>query len=299
MSNEKDSTTVIQHVMQVTDANKDQAGATTWWRLAGDIAKDRLIKAWEEAGLDMKLIGLIPQTAGNALKRALSKVKGERILVRPLKEELSYAVQEETVATADGEEELEYETICRARIIGEDTLHVTGDSVMCEKIKADFEYAQSTFDGYDISMWLAGTLVKQVSAVSLRDKGGFYFVPRTTIDQWRRMVKALRSVSQHKVYELPAMTCAEAVEAVLDAVQMEAEAAAQKMETELVEEDLTARVLRNRIKSLDKIAAKVEMFEGILGPNLDTLRARLEMLNAQITAAIFTAEAAENQEDAA
>lgn len=54
------------------------------------------------------------------------------------------------------------------------------------------------------------------------------------------------------------------------------------------------RGLKTQVGKLDAVLGKVTQYEAMLGTNLNTLRDRLEALNAQMAAAIFTAEAAKD-----
>ncbi len=59
----------------------------------------------------------------------------------------------------------------------------------------------------------------------------------------------------------------------------------QPQEQTLVGGELGERALTTRGVELSKIAAKVTRYEALLGASLDKLRARLEELDANITAA--------------
>jgi hypothetical protein len=294
------TTTKVKNVISVTDSQ--EAGAICWWRLSGEVSRQALAAAWEEAGLaeDLLPVGCTP---GAALRRAIVKFSHGRQMVRPLGDRLSFAIVVERVtgiAIDDGtEQELAYETIARVSMGEDDKLVCKGDPKICAAVTAGYEAALGTYDANDISMWMSGRLLPYVQAVSLRDKGGIYFVPRATVDTWRAIVGLIRGVSAHTVFEVPAMSSNEAVAAILDAISREAQEAAEAMETELIEQDLSAKVLRNRVVKLDKVAAKVATYEALLGTSLDALRARLEALNAQMAAAIFSAEAADTATDEA
>jgi hypothetical protein len=287
------STTVIKNVIAVKDS--EDAGCISWWRLSGDINKQALEDAWTQLGLPEDLL-CIRSTPATALAAALFGVSEKRLLKRSTDKSGEFAMVRETAAGGA----LTYAEECRAFLDDNDELKVSGTNpVLCEKIKAAYDYQMSVHGAYEVSQWLAGRVLPELDALSLRDKGGIYFVPKHRLELWRLIVKALRQVSSHAVFEVAAMRTEEAVHAILDAVEREAAAVAQAMETELIEEDLSVRVLRNRVAKLDEMAAKVSTYEALLGSNLDKLRERLEALNAQMAAAILTASVKADEQEAA
>jgi hypothetical protein len=291
-----DSTSEVQDIITVTDATN--AGATCWWRLSGEVSRAALATTWAAASLDEDLLPA-GATPGAALRRALRDFQKARQLVRPLDQDLTFAIVREDVVDKRPVNAvlLNVEMGKDDELVIADPEGYAGHAPLAEALRAAYAHALTTYDTNDVSNWMANQLLPRVNAVSLRDRGGFYFIPATTIDQWRTMVRAVRSVSSHKVYELPAMACDEAVDAVLDAVTREAEAEAVKMEDRLINEDLSPRALRNQVAKLDKLAGKLTSYEDLLGGHMTTLQARLEALNAQMAAAIFTAEAKQDDAD--
>lgn len=294
--NTDNDTTKLRNIITVTDV-KD-AGATCWWRLAGEVTRTALAEVWEDAGLPAKLLpaGCTP---GAALRRALQGFHKGRQLVRPLDEDLSFAIVREDIV-----DKRPTNTVLLAVEMGEDDeLVITnperyvGHDALALNLRSAYAHALTTYDTNDVSSWMAMQLLPTVQAIPLRDRGGFYFVPATTVDQWRVMVRAIRSVSAHKVYELPAMKCDQAVDAILDAVTLEAEAIAAKAEDRLINEDLSPRALRGQVRLLDKASTKLAAYDAVLGTHLDKLRARFEQLQGQMAAAILTADAKQDETD--
>lgn len=295
------TTTKVTNVVAVNDAK--EAGAVCWWRLSGTVEHDSLKAVWETLGLDTDLL-LNDTTPAAALRRSMHYFHKGRVLVRALGKGAGFAVVHETV---DDALDMHHRVLMNARLVRQDddnelltfTPGVDGEvnEKLAAEIRARYEHALSTYSVDDISNWMSSVLLPAVNAVGLRDKGGIYFVPRTSIDTWRNMVTAIREVSSHQVFEMPALSSAEAIDAILDAVSREAQEAAERMEVELIEEDLSVTALKNRVAKLDKALNKVTKYESLLGTNLDTLRERMTSLSAQMAAAIFTAQAQADQAD--
>jgi len=279
------TTTLIKNVVAVEST--EGAGAVTWWRLSGDIEKQALEDAWTRNGLPDDLLR-IRSTPAAALATACASVAERRLLRRTTDAEGEFAMVRETVVSG----KLVYQEECRGHLDDDDNLVTEGDNeTLREKIAANYAYQAGVHDGYLVSQWMAGVLIPALDALSLRDKGGIYFIPAARMELFRTIVTAIREVSNHKVFEIAAMRTEEAVAAILDAVEREASALIEKVEDEMINGEPTVRVLRNRIATLDETAQKVSTFEDLLGSGLDKLRARMEGLNAQMAAAIMTIEA--------
>ncbi len=284
------------------------AGAIVWWKINGYTECEALDKAWAaRVDLDPELLMAHP-TPGAALRRALGGQartnQAGKILMSSLGEENAYALVRET---ADGKD-VHHHTLLKVRLDeavladGHPTLAMTIDEHcprgMEGEIISDYQRNLHTFSGTEISSWFSMTLLPTFRAVSLRDQGGMWFVPAAYLDLWYQAVDAVRSVSGHQVFKIPALsTEADAIAGILDALASEAQKQAQEMEDKIINENLGVRALKNQVAKLEGVTQKVTQYEAMLGTNLDTLRARLEALNVQMAAAIFTAEAAKDAAD--
>jgi hypothetical protein len=146
---------------------------------------------------------------------------------------------------------------------------------------------------------ISGLLCRMVgksSAVSLRDTGGFYFVPRANLDGWRKVVSVIRSVSAHKVYEMPALASDEAVGAILDAIETEASADVAALEEALDNPKLGVRALEGRIDKCGRVEKKVAQYEALLGRSLEHLTEKLASIQARLTEAALAKQAEADKE---
>lgn len=219
------------------------------------------------------------------------------MLVRPLDVRGAWALVEEFVA--------EHETTGKKKLT-----HVQRGTVRLDaRYKPEFEdvpaeIAQVVEANYgreldvlsasDISAWLV-QMVAKLSATSLRERGGVYFIPQPYVAAWERLVKAVRACSAHKMYSAPAMRSDDVVEAVLDSITEEAQLECAALEKELTTEDdgegLGVRALKTRADRAQRMARKVGDYEQLFSVKLDALRARLEDLQTNIGAAVLAAEA--------
>jgi len=279
------TTEVVKGVVALDQGTKE-AGAIVWWRMSGDTARADLLAAYQAAGLDEKEIwGDVGP--GTALRRAMGALAEKRRLVRPLEKRGRWALVSETVV--DGE--MTHATMATVSLGDNDHPQMTPVIPdLLQTVLDGFDYYTRVWTTDDVASWLTYRALSSCNAVTLRDTGGVYFIPRTTLDLWRRVVGALRSCSGARVFEVPALASDEAVASILDAVEREATSAAAAMEDELMEADLGARALRNRAETCAAVARKVQSYEALLGAKLDVLRDRLENLHGQLAAAALAAK---------
>lgn len=290
-------------IVAVNDIGADTAGAITYWRV-GDLSLDALTAAWGVEGLDPKLLPPEPEPEV-ALRRAVTAQAEKRRLVRPLARRGAWAVVDETVVG----DSTHYEQIATVhfqvgavppiRVDRGPTVSWAAVDVVETAIRESYEVNRSRLDHSDVSVWLV-RLATRVQAVSLRDSGGVYFVPRDGTDFWTKVARAVDAAAGHKVFRIPALKASEAVEAILDAITHEAESEASAIEADLAkegDEQIGVRALKSRGDTCEAVLAKVASYERLLGVKLDTVRERIDRLSADVATARLLAES-ENKDAA-
>lgn len=301
-----------------TDSEAAFVGAVVYWRLPGDIRLDVLEKAWANEKLDNKLLPKLP-SAKTCLTRAVDDVAKGKLFKRRIKDGGYRIVKEENGvdttecrATLGANEELVTDDPKYGTAVTDEKGKVTTPIVgwtpnpthyLLGKLTAAFESHKNILASRDIGSWLPDKLMTLLGATTLRESGGVYFVPRDQVELLKRIVKALKAVSSYKVYQIKAMTGDEAVEAVLDAIVAEAEAAAEAVEVALAQgqgavggEDsevkpLGPRALETRADKCREMVAKVRDYETLLGKMMPTITKRLEDLKVAAMEASLAAQA--------
>lgn len=282
------------------------AGCVTYWRAGKPINIEALRDAWKAAGLDMALFRKEPEPVtafrravlDQADRRTIDKTSEVRTLVRPQAEPHAWAVVEEFVK--EGQPPV-YETLLIASFSSQTGVpnrptydHVSGYSnkteALVERIEGAFQIQSGTFAPEDITTWLV-KLAEKKNAVTLRDTGGVYFIPRDAMDFWNKAAEAIETASDktHRVFRIPAVRNSEAAEAIIDAVTAEAEAMARKIDEE-VSSGLGDRALETRKGYIATMLAKVTSYEALVGQQLK-IRERLETLQSSVAMANLVSSA--------
>lgn len=130
----------------------------------------------------------------------------------------------------------------------------------------------------DVSSWLIAQ-AHECDALSMRDTGGIYFIPRDNLDDWRKRIDALHEHTNCRVHLVPAMNAREALDAVLQSLLDECSAFTDALGNDIVDENLGARALQNRAEQAKEFLGKLDRYANLLGPIAE---GRLAQLRDQI-----------------
>lgn len=276
----------------------ESAGILVYWSLCGSVDREDLRWALSDEGIEEWLPPepSLETSAHRAAQTCAGSGKGDRrMLVRPLRRRGAWDIVEETVEKHDdGKDKLKHQSLVRVEVEQTDhgkqlktepVIFSPGVSDLAERIRKLTPALQSMLSGTDISTWLLSILDRRVSAVGLRQRGGIYFVPRDQVDAWHRVVRALRSISGHQLFEIPAMRSDEAVEAVLAAVRREAQEKLQQMEDYLCSDKVSTRGINSWTRALEKVQEKTARYAALLGAELPDLEQKEEHCAGLLVAA--------------
>lgn len=286
-------------VIALTDS-QDVAGSIVWFSYSGAVKHDALHSAWASIGRDTSEIP-DPPGPDTACLRAMNEHKGPRMLVRPLEGRAGIALVEEHAKSDD----LDYAIRATARVNAIGHIDVTTDE---RDEREGFRLRDSITSAYrrhlftelsttDISGWVSRTLLPMCDALSLRNNGGFYFVPSTHRELWAQMTSAIRSCSNHAFHSVPAMRSEDAVEAILSSLRDEARSFGEHVWAELQDGTIGERALKSRVSASEEMRAKVARYEHILGVSLADLTSTLEQLEAVASGCAIKAHASEDYTD--
>lgn len=265
-------------------------GTISYWRCAEGVDLGALTDRWAALNLDPKLLPKAPEPE-TALRRAVMEQQDRHRLVRAVSKAHEWAIVDETVE--EGKAPV-YRTLTivryengRAAFTVIDSDWNTEQQPIENAVRSAFTRQSGLLASTDITTWLVRLAYKH-GAVTLRDTGGVYFVPRQHVDFWRKVATAVEGTAGYKVFRIPAMRNSEAVAAIVDAITQEAEQLVAKMEEEMIA-GLGARAMKTRQAEAEALLAKVGDYEKLLGMEIEA-RTRVEALQATIVAAAMTEE---------
>lgn len=281
------------------DVEISSLGITTYWTLPHvDVVHEDLETAWENAGLDKKILPKPPR-ASKALRRAVTDLADRRTLARPMQRGTSWAVVDEE-ATNDS---LTHTISAKARLDKTQegqpaTLVVEGDG-QADKIKEGFERQKGIQRSSDIATLLV-RMISRCDGIALRDSGGVYFVPQSKVGEYLQACSVVEQlVDGAIVYQMTTAIDPQTVRSVLGALASEVATEIQLVDADLAKENtdkgLGERALRGRIRRLDTLRDKVSEYESLVEETQPQLHDDLKVLRARVVEAEM--RACSNDED--
>lgn len=266
--------------------NENIAGAIVYWRLSGEVNGTDFKTALIEQGLEDHLLNM--PSPHRALRRAMQEYASGSLFIRKHKGANVLFRQEDNDGTAE------------CQVIAEARLTVGGQPKIAVKraITPDLEkdltsrYWHHVFHATttDISSWLIGQAAA-CDALSLRESGGIYFVPRHKITEWEARVAAVHTTTDCKIHNIPAMRCEDAIDTIFEALTDECETLTNQVQEDVDSEELGERALRTRVGQAKTMLEKLSRYEGLLGGRIDSIREQVEEQQANAVQAALAASA--------
>lgn len=267
-----------QLVSQFTEGAKtlDIVGYVCWWTVRQvDIVREQLIALLKQCGIDEKFARSHNYRA--AFIRSLRELEENRI-IRPVEEHSGAMVYQFTSETHVDEEEvkLKYDpetlvTIDKGvyRKTQDISQAITGREDIRQKLVDLFEEKKDKYHSSDITRLIQRIFSEKADIVSLRDTGGVYYVPTEFESVLASVSQLVNSIGNSSFEFFPLPDVEACRNAVASAVDNEMRVDLEKMEEEmkLVEagdKEVTERWRNHKIKTLEKIAKRIERYNEVL-----------------------------------
>jgi hypothetical protein len=292
-------------LIAVPETDKDQSsGVITYWRLSGTTDFEALKQEWVSDlpnGYFQEPDLLSPPSPMVALKRAFEDWAPPGAMIKPLKDKDGYTailrVGSEQEAQQRWQSErsawFEKHTPGMPRWISE-MLRTWFRYPLDVNAGANLENAYNVELGKlhpsDMSSWFV-RMAERLQAVSLRDTGGFYFVPRAQVARWEKFSEIVGRVSDHQIMTIPAMAGEQAALAILTALTEEVTSQTQQMYEALEAEKYGKRAIATKIDACSAMLTKIGSYEILLGQKLESLADSAQQLRAKFVQAEMVARA--------
>lgn len=277
----------VHNNLIATDSNDHAAGAITYWRLSSTDNIEAQALADRLAAKDVDQNAPRPPSPKTALRRAvMTQATGGKRFVR--KGVDSILLVEQNGDDFDVILSASLNLVNQPVIVGE---QASTEEPLFESAMITQEYWKQTelLSSTDVSSWLIREAAN-CDAISLRDTGGVYFVPKHCLERWETICSVLHEVSSCRVHRIPAMSTDDAVESILTALTEECETFSAEMDAALSDSDLGARAMRSRADKADKMLAKLQRYEALLGDKMADIAAQIQDQQANAIMVALTKE---------
>lgn len=280
--------TNVSNFIAVTSDVKT-AGASVWWRLSGEFARGALRFELESAGLDAdEWLPTEPTAERNFSRAVKSLYKDKTHNIETLKGG-GFAVIKKTKSETTVEHETDFAVkLVKGKV--EAVEYAPVDALLA--ITEEAVHFSNMVIADDVSAWLI-KCAEALGAVSLRDRGGIYFIPNGSLETWKTLTSALVKASgeAHTVYSMTTLHEDDAVAAVLDALTLEATEFFSKCSEKIEKGTIGGkRAIKNRMGDSENLLAKIRSYEELLGRKLEDLTDHLADCELELSAALLSAE---------
>lgn len=262
-------------------------GQTVFWSLRNGTHLSKLKEGFESIGRG----DLLPEVQNDSqvLKRAISKnFPGRNKVIRPLKGVAGFAILDETeVLDSAGQKDLDLSTELRIAISGNVILANPSDHPKVSAIGMDYLYEKDRITAAKLGGVLV-TACSQLSGIPLRPRGGFYWMPNSSVDEWEEVVNVVEQANpQNSIWRMKTTTDEDTVDAVCDSLIIEVEKQLEVLSESLHSEELGKRALKTKQNTAIELKGLVSRYEGILGKTLKSLKEKADEVHSSASVALL------------
>ena len=253
------------------------AGAMTYWTLGQQTDPEVLQNGLRQLGLPN--YAPKPRTWLMSLKAALAEqfAKPEE-LIRPLrhKHRNGYTV----VVEAKGDSENSYSRSVNACVDKEGQVVVTAGNADCYELQRLTGHFRRVLPAASVADMLTDIIHGQLDGVALKAHGGLYFVPEQHVGRWMDIIMVVEaaavSPTSNDLSVVPLEMNEMTLRDIKRSITREMEAAAQRLRTDITENDLGDKALLNRAVRASQLRDRVRQYEAILGEALEVCHQHLD-----------------------
>lgn len=259
--------------MSVVTKNVQLNGLTTFWSLCDHTPVGALSQGLEDIGRADLMPDLSRGT--DALSRALHRAFSERrTLIRPLKGLTGYAVVLETPAEL-ADEKMEYEEAFKVGcVVGKHLIFNPEDTEHKFMVEREFQKQLEIVPASKVGGMLTKA-VRSLEGISMRPKGGMYWVPEKHLDTWNAIADVVHKASaDNYVLGMTTIQDANSLETVCFSMTHQVERMLETLTNDLENGDLGKRALKSRERQAQELDDFLHTYEGVLGRSLSELRNR-------------------------
>lgn len=288
----------FEHIKTILSTTGEHLGDLVWWTLSdAAVARTSLEAAWAGANLPLELLPE-PPTAEKALKTAVREValgKPDMLIRLGLENEhtIIFAVVRER-KEADGSVIFTQE----ARVVMDRaTENVTTDQpthLVAMGMTDAFHRLRTTHTADDVRRTVVRTL-HGMAAITLRDGGGIYWVPKNHADALRRLQGAVQRIGSSRMYLLPVHASEDATRTLGDAAKLSIEEDLSALQSEIdgflqSPPDRPSTLVR-RFDAFEALRQRAELYHQVLKVQVEALDTRLVSM-AQAVETLLSKKAA-------
>lgn len=253
-------------------------GAIVLWSLASHTNRENLETRLNDAGFTVRL----PQRRSQSVLREALQEVFPGTLVRETKTRGELEVLEEQKGS-NGRNH--YIHLRSALIDGNNQVQSDITSRhMLRRLQEKIAWFNNQLTSYEVSRAIV-SVISSLGGTPLRDGGAVYWLDSTQLPQWttlKQIVESTASRGTSCLYSVLTRGDEDTIRCISDAVTKDIESVADMIEVDLLDEEVSETIVRNRKKTLDALRSKMQAYEQSLDTSLTRVQ---EVLNHVSTTA--------------
>jgi hypothetical protein len=261
-------------------------GYFVWWSIAGvKVERDKFRKMVEKVGLDFEVPKVCMRSAFLMAKREVkSRAHGNRVLIRNIKkgDEHKIALVDEKLDEVHAK--LGY-THSATMFFDQKTYEIRCDNAhrAFDMVKEKYDEYKVFINSYDIRVILM-KIIAPLNKISVRDKGGMYFIPDKYSDVVDKLEKLL-DMLDGKCYlqVVPIIDTKQAKNTIYRSFIEELHQKIDKFKTELDKEKFTSnKGWESQLKRFEEMKSKIKFYTSALKFGAEDINDKLKELTGEV-----------------
>jgi hypothetical protein len=270
------------------------AGAMTYWTIGPQTDPEVLQTGLSQ--LHLPDYAPKPRTWLMSLKAALAEqfAKPEE-LIRPLrhKQRNGYTV----VVEAKGESENTYSRTVNASVDKDGQVFVTAGTADRYELQRLTNHYRRVLPAASVADMLTEIIHGQLDGIALKAHGGLYFIPEQHVGRWMDIIMVVEAAAvtptSNDLSVVPLEMNEMTLRDIKRSITREMESAAERLRTDITENDLGDKALLNRAVRASQLRDRIRQYESILGEALDACHQHLDVAVQAFSVASAVQEDAE------
>lgn len=255
-----------------------------WGSMGGiDIAHSDFLRVLEDLGIDKEIAREVRlKSSATKAVRIAAKDMGKNSFHRKTADAGKVAAFAIVNSEVDKNHDVDFQQATKA-IFNKDNSTLQAEGNNSQKILENFEKFKGRYDGENFRSVVIKFLDKYCQGVSLRERGGIYFVPVSHQENFEKLEKLLNHFNI-RVNVLPLVDDAKSKKAAWDALDsdVKTELAALQKEIDAAGTDMSDKVRANKLAAYKALKNKVEHYEIVLSGKASDLKSELDKVTDQL-----------------
>jgi hypothetical protein len=255
-----------------------------WGSMGGiDIAHTDFLKVLEDLGIDKEVAKEVRlKSSATKAVRTVAREQGKDSFHKKTADDSKVAAFAVVNSNVDADHDVTFKQATKA-VFNKDNSTLQVEGANSQRIMENFEKFKGRYDGENFRSTVLRFLDQHCQGISLRERGGIYFVPVSHQEQFEKLENLLAHFNI-PCNVLPLIDDEKSKKAALDALDADVRGEIANLQAEINEAggEMSDKVRENRIAAYRKLKEKVEHYDTFLSGKASQLKSDLDKVTEQL-----------------